>query len=1035
MKKLVTGLMALVMAATMTGVPAYAAESVDYSDKLSELKILMEQCEEKGIPTDYEAVSYATIERFEEYINQDLAKGIDSSVANYEKSSVEAIYAEAKANLEAYLNGSKTALDAEEIDMHNLSVDGQYIYYGNKPVFSIGYGFFGMAQEDIPNFQKFGVNNIQMEIGPHQTWGQGSNGWNIYNGVEGLNASATVVDEAAHSGSKALKFAFADAPGANRYVAAERVIPCKPNTTYTLGCWAKGTATDWNAWMTFDWVSSGRVDFVGLSETEWKEYSRTYTTGAEQTSMSPLVLVENTANLYLDDFYVYEEGSDVNLLAGAGLEAAIYPAVEDMKVHLNNAENNNVAVSLLLSPHYLENIAAANGIPLTSDDQATFIRFDINNAKVKEIIEAHIRGVLSNIKDYTCIDSICISNEPWFDTRWFDDYTDDFKAYAIEKHGSEDAAKSAYGLYSFQSITMPETNWFGNYKINARAYDWMEFNDKVFTEWHNWMAGIVREYFPNTPIHSKVMENIVSSGETKERVELARGTDYEMFSEFSDYSGIDGSNYSTEDYYELMFLYDYLDSVVGKPIYNSETHIIKDYNGTASNLDEFSADTTKKALYKMWQGAIHGRSMSTVWAWQRHYADDANNSAFYGGLMFRPDLVNGLGQMNLDFARLSDEIAEIQKNSDKVAIFYSKPSRLYTDAYITKVIEVYKELINNGYDVSVVTEKSIDKLSGYDTLIIPGATHTTSEALASVESFIAKGGKVLYTGYDVLSYDEYENRLSNTNVMNGGAVYSISALASDVTLKDVSTGTAPSDIEWQYSVTEDRILVNAVNKSSADKNIEVYYKGTKLGNMNELINNNAGIETVTLNSFVPQLLEYSFTSEGPAELKDLTFDGVRNKLEWKAKGADFASVNIYKYNADKTVEFMCNTTSNGYNYSEAGTYIVSPVLKDGTELTGKIITTEDLTKATNIEILDAKSQYANILVENLTEHFVRGKIVVEILDVYEDVIASGYGNTFVKPNGYQEIKMSLAGNGTPDCVKVTLYDDMGNVINEEYAGI
>ena len=37
MKKLWTGLMAFVMAATMTGVPAYAADSVDYSDELSVL--------------------------------------------------------------------------------------------------------------------------------------------------------------------------------------------------------------------------------------------------------------------------------------------------------------------------------------------------------------------------------------------------------------------------------------------------------------------------------------------------------------------------------------------------------------------------------------------------------------------------------------------------------------------------------------------------------------------------------------------------------------------------------------------------------------------------------------------------------------------------------------------------------------------------------------------------------------------------------------------------------------------------------------
>ena len=1026
MKKFLSTVLAATMLSAGWVMPAYAAETVDYSAKLTELKSLMDDCAAKGISTEYEKVSYATIERFEEYINADLEKGIDASLLNYEKASVDAIYSEAKANLQAYIDGSKKAMQVARPDMKSLKINGSDIYYGNKPVYSIGYGFFGMAQEDIPNFRSFGANNIQMEIGPHQTWGLGTNGWNIYNGVEGLNASAEVVATDAHSGSKSLHMVFGDTSGANRYVAAERTVPCKPNTTYTLGCWAKGTTSDWNAWMTFDWVSSGRVDF--LSPASWTKYERTYTTGAEQTSMNVLVLVENTANLYLDDFYVYEEGSELNLLSNAGFESLVYPEVENLKVHLNNAENNNVAVSLLLSPHYLENIAAENDIPLTSDDQATFIRFDINNAKVKEILEAHIRGVLSNIKDYTCIDSICISNEPWFDTRWFDDYTDDFKAYAIEKHGSEANAKKAYGLSSIQSIKMPETNFFGNYTINSRAYDWMEFNDKVFTDWHKWMEGIVREYFPDTAVHSKVMENVITSGETKERVELARGTDYEMFGEFSDYSGIDGSNYSDDDYYEMMFHYDYLESAIGKPVYNSETHIIKDYNGNASELDDFSAETTNIALTKMWQGAIHGRDISTVWAWQRHYADDQNNSAFYGGLLYRPDLVEGLGQMNLDFARLSDEIAELQANSNKVALLYSKPSRLYNSAHITNVLSVYKELINNGYDVGVVTEKSIDKLSSYDTLIIPNATHTTNAALTAIENYIANGGRVLYTKNDVLTSDEYENSLSNTAVINGGQAYSISSLNTSVTLKDASTGAAVTDVEWQYSVTDDRILINAVNKASSAKNIEVYYNGEKLANMSELIAGDAGIGNVTLASYEPQLLEYDLKATGETKVNELGFDSVRKTLTWNISGKDFASVNIYRYNSDNTLSSAYNTTNDEYEYGENGTFIVCPVLANGTELVGKVITTVE--DAADAKILSVNGNQAEIKLDNLTGFYLRAKALVEILDASENVIAQGYGKVFITPNGSHKIDISLSGEGTPAYVKVTVYDDMNNILSE-----
>ncbi len=281
--------MTVIMLAVITGVPAYAADSVDYSQQLTALKTLMDQCAEKGIPTDYEQVSYATIERFEKYINEDLEKGIKTSYTDYEKACVETLYEEAKANLEAYLNKSKEAKLVVRPDMQNLTVNENNIYYGKSPVFSIGYGFFGMAQEDIPNFQSFGANNIQMEIGPHQTWGLGSNGWNIYradgNGGSDINASGTVVSADKHSGSKSLNVVFDDTAGTNRYVAAEREIPCKPDTTYIIGAWAKGTASDWQAWMSFNWQEKGRVDFVNLSTTEWKEYKYTYTTSADQTTM------------------------------------------------------------------------------------------------------------------------------------------------------------------------------------------------------------------------------------------------------------------------------------------------------------------------------------------------------------------------------------------------------------------------------------------------------------------------------------------------------------------------------------------------------------------------------------------------------------------------------------------------------------------------------------------------------------------------------------------------------------------------------
>lgn len=1018
------------MLTAITEASVYAEKNVDYSNQLSELKALIEQCEDRGIPTDYEQVSYATIERFAEYINDDMEKGIDSSYTDYEKASVDSIYNKAKTNLESYLDGTKEANRLVRPNMQAIEVKGSNIYYGKKPIFSIGYGFFGMAQADIPNFQSFGVNNIQMEIGPDQTWEQASDGWNIYAAKEGQKVSGDIVSGIAHSGDNSLNMMFGDTAGANVYIAAERTIPCKPNTKYTFGGWVKGTATEWNAWMKLGWDDSDRADI--FTSSDWKEYKDTYTTGADQTSLSLLILVENTANLYFDDLYVYEDASNKNLLSNGGFEELVYPAIEDLKVHLENAEENNVAVSLLLSPHYLDS-SVSGDVPMTSNKNATFIKFDINNQKAKEIVEHHIRAVLSNVSGYECIDSICLSNEPWFDTRWFENtYNPLFRDYLVEKHGSLEGIKTAHNAsYArLNSITMPkidENSIFGWNAVDALTYDWMEFNDKVFSDWHKWMAGIAKEYFPDTPLHSKVMENVVPI-ETNERLEMTRGTDYDMFGEFSGYAGIDGANYTEDDYYKMMFLYDYLDSSVAKPVYDSETHIIKDYTGSASSLDAFSQDTTKKALTKMWQGAIHGRDISTVWAWQRQYADDGE-SDFFGSVLFRPDLIYGIGKMNLDFARLADEIVELQENSDKVAIFYSKPSRLYNESHITSVLSVYKELVKNGYSVGIVTEKSIDKLSGYDTLILPKVTHSKKDVLSAVEAFVSKGGKVLYTDTDVLSYNEYEQKMSNSAIINGGMTYTLSNLPSAKVVVKNADGNAANGIEWKYSVTEDRILVNVVNMTESDKSVAIYYNGEKLTAMNELISGEKGIGAVNLKSYEPQLLEYKLESLKKPDVMDLYFDDVRKAICWKTVGESVAGVNIYQYNADNTLSFVCKTSGDEFFYEKVGTYLVCPVLEDGTEASGRVITTAD--NIADVTISGAEGNSAGAIVNNCTEHYIRVKVLVEMLDSEQNVVSRGHSKTFIAPKSSHNIDVFLSSEGEAESVRITVFDDMDNCLQEK----
>ena len=311
----------------------------------------------------------------------------------------------------------------------------------------------------------------------------------------------------------------------------------------------------------------------------------------------------------------------------------------------------------------------------------------------------------------------------------------------------------------------------------------------------------------------------------------------------------------------------------------------------------------------------------------------------------------------------------------------------------------------------------------------PNRCFTTQSTLSKVEAFIANGGNVLYTGSDVLSYNEYEQKMSNTAIINGGKAYTLSNLPSAKIVVKNADGSSADGVEWKYSVTDDRILVNAVNMTESDKAVEIYYNGEKLTAMNELIGGSKGIDTVSLNAYEPQLLEYKIVTLQKPDVADLYFDDVRKAICWKTVGADVAGVNIYKYNSDNTISYIGKSAGDEYFYGEAGTYLVCPVLKNGTESGGRVITTVDAVAEANV--LEAVGRNVKVRVDNIAGHYIRVKVLAELLDSQQKVIASGYGKTFIAPDSHHNIEMSLSAEGEADTLRVTVYDDMDNCLDEK----
>ncbi len=840
-------------------IPVSAAD--DYSQQLGEIKSLLDICAGKGISTDYESINYYTMDKFVKYLAEDEANGAPDEQLEYNRNAMTELYNETVSNLNAYIDGTKTPYAIDYPDMGNLTVSGSTITDGKNPVYSVGYGHFGQAREDVIDFDKFGADNIQIEIGPTDIESSIA-GWNDYN-VGNCDGSISIDTENYTDGSRSIKFVNNSEKASNVYMYISRYVYVKPNTSYTMTFDCKGKGVNgfyatMNSW-------DGRVASSAISS--WRTKTLTYTTTADQSKLHVFMLVDNvTESLYIDNITLKESGSNVNLLEEVG-------SFESDKYHgsawyvydtLKRAEENNVAVTLLLSPHYFPENLSDN---LYSDNGGS-VGFNVDEPEAREVIENHIRTVLSGLDGYGALSSICLSNEPTYNTRGFADfYNPKFREYIKEKHGTISAVNSTYGLSdgffgfgktsydSFDDIKMPSSLGNGG----AIAYDWIEFNDRVLTDWHKWMADIVHEYLPDIPVHSKILPYIFNESDSKRREYLSRGVDLEMFDEFSTFAGNDNYGYisNPDSYYIKMMYYDYLSSATGKPVYNSEDHVISDDDEVYSELQ------LRHAKNSLLQGALHGCSMSSLWVWERAY----------NGILFRPDVVAGIGKTHLDMIRLSEEIDGIRTTKPDVALYYSKATRLYNSDYDVKLLNTYKALVTSGYKVGFVSEKSMDKLNDYKYLIIPGAVNAHDDAQNDIVSFMTNGGKVRYMA-NSFTRNKYNKKISNTWLTDGCVLYS-GDTAEEIreSLENVldkpevvvyNNGETATDVEWNYDVSGEYPVVSISNLSQTEeKNLTVYYNGEQLIGMTDLLGGGEDISEITLGAYENCIL--TIVPEAPPE--------------------------------------------------------------------------------------------------------------------------------------------------------------------------
>lgn len=541
---------------------------------------------------------------------------------------------------------------------------------------------------------------------------------------------------------------------------------------------------------------------------------------------------------------------------------------------IERATATNQAVDLILSPHYFPKFVQEKHPETIAPNQKGMNKnINLYAEKSKEVVEAHVRYFLNKIKDVPIIKSICLTNEPAQDVRncyepgnMNNNVTAAWVAYLEETYKTISRLNKYYksDYSSFEEV--PMISVVAN---DVPTYDWLIFNNKMFADWHEWLAGIVHEIMPNVPVHSKIMNMVFDNGA------FSRATDPELFAKFSGFSGNDAYFcYPASSPLGKYEWYDLEGSIKRMPIFDSENHIITDKD------DDFVPEHAYQNGTDIWQGAIHGRSLTCIWVWGR---DNNPKSVLNGSLLFRPDVVSKIGKNILDLNRLSYEAAALCNEPYRVRVLYSWTSRVYSNAANGTTNTAYKGATYTGEKTGFITENQLaDRdFADCDIIIVPYIPNTHEESVAGLKEFMEQGGKVFIMDKNSLLHDERNDRIHSSELeyVQKNAVYWEKTGENDISnylyeyydenidigrvrVIDINTGEPVKNVEWRSTEYDGHTIINLCNYTwSENKEVYITVDGKCVSDAYDLKSSEELSGLITLNSYEPRLIRVDEKSD------------------------------------------------------------------------------------------------------------------------------------------------------------------------------
>ncbi|MBI3851922.1 MAG: beta-galactosidase [Verrucomicrobia bacterium] len=440
---------------------------------------------------------------------------------------------------------------------------------------------------------------------------------------------------------------------------------------------------------------------------------------------------------------------------------------------LDQAAAHNVAVNLLISPHYFPKWAF-DADPAHQQCGHGFVKFCIEAPNTRVVMEKWLDALMPLIAHHPALHSICLSNEPQYQGRCAYERAA-FQKWLKAKWGSIRKANKVYGTQfrRFEDIDLPQdASHYGLY------FDRWRFNQDRFVVFHEMLRERIRRYAPDLPVHAKVMSHAF---EDPGRFEV--GIDYERFAQLDriagndcvvEFTGEHRSEYAC-DWQTMAMNYTLQHSAApDSPIFNSENHLIGD--GDTRYIPESYIRTV------FWQEALHGQGATTTWVWERGQGGDLAEN-----ILTRANCVRAFGRVALDLQRLAPEVHALSQAPAQLAILFSYSSLLPSKDYVDEARAAFEGAYFADVTSDFVTERHIEsgKLARYKLVVVPRASHAPDPVVKAFNEYIRDGGTVMTVGR-CFTHDEYGRVRQKALVQSGrGRLVTYPALLTAHAYRDI----------------------------------------------------------------------------------------------------------------------------------------------------------------------------------------------------------------------------------------------------------